>query len=61
MIATTLKAVVNDKSAIVADCLARASSQKEKGSVQTTYSAKKLRLTKVDAGSGPWGKYLKST
>ena len=33
-----------------------ASSRAEKGSVQTTNSAKKLRLTKVDAGFGPCGK-----
>src|SRR6185369_14637033 len=29
--------------------------------VQTANSAKKLRLTKVDAGCGPWGKKPKAT
>ncbi len=61
MMATMLNAVVKASSAICADALARVISNTENGSVQTTNSAKKLRLTKVDAGFGPCGKYLKST
>ena len=37
-----------------------ASMYAENGKVQTTNSAKKFRLTKVDAGLGPCGKYVKS-
>jgi hypothetical protein len=60
MIATRLNAVVNASKAIRAGSFTRAMSMAENGSVQTTNSAKKLRLTKVDAGLGPCGKYLKS-
>ena len=40
--------------------LTRVNSRAEKGRVQTANSAKKLRLTNVDAGFGPWAKKLKS-
>ena len=55
-IATMLKPSEKASSVTVALLRARASSQTENGSVQTTNSAKKLRLTKVDAGLGPCGK-----
>lgn len=37
-----------------------AKSQAESGKALTAYSAKKLRLTKVDAGAAPWGNQRKS-
>ena len=58
--ATTLKDRVKAKKPISLAWRLCASSHTEKGSVHTTYSAKKLRLTNVEAGLGPWGKYLKS-
>ena len=58
--ATMLKPSVKASAAIRDLPLACASNSAEKGSVHTTNSAKKLRLTKVDAGFGPCGKKLKS-
>ena len=54
------KADVKATSAIWLDDRARASRSALKAIVQVANSAKKLRLTKVDAGLGPCGKYLKS-
>ena len=55
MMASRFKLVLSPSSSTVADMRARSSSNSENGNVQTTNSAKKLRLTKVDAGLGPCG------
>jgi hypothetical protein len=51
--ATTTSPMEAARAATADVCRARTSSSAEKGSVQAANSAKKLRLTKVDAGFGP--------
>ena len=51
--ATMFKPRVNASTTTRSDVRACTSSKAEKGSVHTTNSAKKLRLTNVDAGFGP--------
>ena len=59
--ATMMSPVLADSNATCELCRARASSKAAKGRVQTANSAKKLRLTNVEAGCGPCGKNWKST
>ena len=58
--ATTLKPSVNANRAMREELLLCTSKYKVNGKVHTTNSAKKLRLTNVEAGLGPCGKNVKS-